>query len=205
MPTGTVAICDPLPVMRLGLRSALQDIEDQIEEIGSVAELLRWADRTEVGTAVVSLHGSSQWATLRVLSRPPSTVRIVALVDRPEAVELREALRAGATSVVSCQSTCRDIADVVRSTLRGQAVVPIGAARELSGHSGAASSAPWSSEERALLQSLARGDSTEAMARSFGYSRRTMARRLQGLYQKLGAQRQGPALATAGRLGLIEV
>lgn len=203
MPTRPVAICDPLPLMRLGLRSALRDIEDQLEDVGTSSELIAWSDRVGAGTAVLSLDGADHWTTLRRLGGASSGVRVVALVDQPRAIDYREAIRAGATSVISRRSLCTEIADVVRSTMRGHAVVPAATVRELSRHR-PTTAAAWSSEERAWLDSLARGHSLDDMAHEFGYSRRTMARRLGGLYARLGASRQGPALAVAGRLGLIE-
>ena len=58
-------------------------------------------------------------------------------------------------------------------------------------------------EERRWLVELANGASVDALAWRSGYSRRTMYRRLNHLYRRLGADRRERALVAAARAGLI--
>lgn len=189
----TVGVCDPIPLVVAGLRSQLGC--DVTAVRGD--EVDTWARPRERPVWVLSLVDRSAWESLRIVASIDFGPPIVALLDAPTPLSTADAVNAGATSVYDRFAEPEDLAAVIRCTPAGNGIVPAGMT---------ASSDPnseWTDEERAWLRSLARGTSVGDLAWEFGYSRRTMARRLHDIYLRLGTQRQPQALAEATRRGLI--
>lgn len=188
----SVIVDDPLPLVARALTAEL----GTGVVVSTVALDTAWRPSADVAVVVVSLVDERAWRALRRLADASSTA-VVALLDEPTTTMTRDALRAGATSVCDRGATAREIAGVIECTLAGGAVIPARVAeREVDERA-------WSDEERSWLRDLAAGDSVGALAWRYGFSRRTMARRLHDVYRRLGTTRQAPALAEAARRGLL--
>lgn len=202
----TIGICDPLPIFRGGLRSALCGASFLVEEPVDILEWAGRSDHTDTATSVVlSLTTRSEWQLLDRLHEQQPGVAVVTLLQQPTAHSYRDALARGALSAAPRAATTMHIVEVVRAALHHQCLLPEAVSRALAcgGDATATNASPPSEEERSWLRELANGVSVEDLAWRLGYSRRTMYRRLRRVYRILGTNRREGALVAALRDGVI--
>lgn len=189
------AICDPVPLAACGLRDALGDGAQIIES----GELRSWATGTPDGLCIVSVVHAEDWQLISAVVAASSSPTVVSLLDWASRAAIRRALDIGVAAALPRSAKVSDIVGAIGSVKNGFAVVPREAAQTTSVHG----RTDWSEEDRAMLESLARGRSVSEMAATLGYSRRTAARRLRVIYDRLGASGASQATAIASRLGII--
>lgn len=202
---GTVGISDPLPVFRGGLRAALTQASFVVCE---PADIVGWtrlpqANQGDRRAVLLSLATQTDWVILDRVHDGQSEIAVVALLQQPSNAGYRNALARGALSAAPRGATCEHIVNVVRAAVEGCALLPATVAHAMADSISAASAEGLKEEERRWLRALGDGASVEDLAWEFGYSRRTMYRRLSAIYRRLGADRRDAALLTAARIGLI--
>ena len=208
----TVAISDPLPIFRGGLHAALTMASFMVCE---PADIVEWTGRSPSGrggpsstdtaerAVLLSLATQTDWTVLDRLHDRRPDMPIVTLLEQPSDASYREALTRGALSAAPRGAACEHIVDVVRAAVEGRTLLPAKVSRALARSMATSNGGMLQDDERSWLRALGEGASVENLARRFGYSRRTMYRRLNSIYRRLGADGRESALLTAVRAGLI--
>lgn len=151
-----------------------------------------------VTARVVFVDSEDRW---RELERRTHRLPSVAVLPDLQIEAYVRALRAGAGAVYA-DSRTEVLIDVVRAAIVGEVRLPLSVAQALAVHEPpdtADVTAMPLDEVEEVLASLIRDDQTTAvMASALGYSERTVRRKLQGLYLKLGVEgRDAARLAVA--------
>ncbi len=167
-------------------------------------DLQTWAEGIDRAAVLVVIEEDRDWSTLEELASAKPTV--VALIPDHGIYAYLRALVAGARGVVNADTSPELIVHVLQAAIAGETVLPIEAARQLANlaRKEPLSPSPLTPEEVALLRQLAEGLPLKEMADSLHVSDRTLRRRLQSLYLKLGAANRSQAIVQATRLGLID-
>ena len=195
---------DGHPIVRLGVRRALQDrfeIEEAasrdegvelVRDIGSfdvaIVDMRRWAD------------GSSRLAgeeTIRALLKSEPGLGVVAHGERAERHLASAALQAGASAFVSRTASAELLQRAVQAALAQErfvdpAVPPRGSRGKLT------------RRQREILQLLANGESTTVAARELDLSEETIKTHTKNALARLEARNRTHAVAIAMRESLIE-
>ena len=123
--------------------------------------------------------------------------RTVSVLPELNVDDLTRALTAGACPV-HLRTSSEIIVETARAAASGEALLPVGLAQSLASKAKAAEAAEaaagLSAIERRLVSALARNHSIARMARDLSCSDRTIRRRLQTLYVKLGVAIRGEAI-----------
>jgi two-component system, NarL family, response regulator len=199
-------VIDGHPLVRLGVRRALQDgfevqevtsREEGVElvrDIGSfdvaIVDMRRWAD----GTSPPPLDGNE---AIRALLKCEPGLGIVAHGERPDRHFASAALQAGAAAYVSRTSGAEELCRAARAALAQEsfvdpAVPPPGRHGRLT------------RRQRQILQMLANGESTTVAARELDLSEETIKTHTKNALARLGARNRTHAVAIALRESLIE-
>jgi DNA-binding NarL/FixJ family response regulator len=140
-----------------------------------------------------------------VLPSAPATTRhaVVVLVNEASPDACADALRRGATAVITPLDDPQDVLAVLRLAGRGQTVLARAVAQALC-RPAQPQPPSLSDMEQAWLRRLAAGGTVAGLARGCGYSEREMYRRLSDVYSRLGARTRTEALLRAERYGLLD-
>ncbi len=128
---------------------------------------------------------------------------LVVLLSELEVGAYRRALAAGADGVAHIDADPETIALVVSSAITGEVVIPTEIARRLAGRAQPAN-LELSAEETGMLQRLSDGATVIQLADEFYLAERSVRRRLQNVYVRLGVSGRAAALKRASQLGLID-
>ena len=206
-----VVVADDHPLFREGLVVALtrRDTTAVVGEAGTVAELLApgFLDGADVLLLDVSFpDGNGIEALPRLLkARPDLAVLVLTSSESPETV--RAALRVGARGYLVKGTGGDEVAHAVESAARGQTVLGGAAAdavlsvldRTGTGDERLDRLAP---RDRELLELVARGLGTDAVAHRMSVSPKTVRNQLSRIYAVLGVDNRAAAVAAARDLGL---
>jgi DNA-binding NarL/FixJ family response regulator len=197
-------VIDGHPIVRLGVRRALQDrceiqeaasrmeAVELVRDIGSfdvaIVDMRRWADGTS------PLDGGE---AIRALLKTEPGLGIVAHGERPERHLASAALQAGASAYVARTASTELLQRAVQAALAQErfvdpAVPPRGSRGKLTGR------------QREILQLLANGESTSVAARELDLSEETIKTHTKNALARLGARNRTHAVAIAMRESLIE-
>jgi DNA-binding NarL/FixJ family response regulator len=155
-----------------------------------------------VWVAVVHCDDAQRWEQLEELAVDPDCV-VVAVVPSLDLDGYIRALSSGASGVVYLDMPSAITADVVKAAVHGEVLLPRQAAQNMAVL--AKREQPRSDlndAETTLLRAVATGRTIVDLARELNYSERTVRRRLQNTYIKLGVRNRSAAIAAAARLGL---
>ena len=157
------------------------------------------------GVVLFAVAEEAGWERLeRLCANPDATV--VALIPTLEVPSYARALSAGAAGVAHVDADPETIRVVTEAALAAEVVLPAEAARamarHLTGREKASSSLDGSELE--MLQKLSDGATVVALADSLFLAERTVRRKLQGIYLKLGVGGRAEALKRAAQLGLLD-
>lgn len=198
VPVPEVLLVGLLPVYRHGLAAVLRSAGLTCATVPDGAALTSLDGAA--GAALVTVLDAGQAAEVLPLLTGPG--QAVLVVDHADEQAYADALRGGATGVISTEMEPEEAVAVVRSAASGQTLLPVAVARALCRSlSGPPPSVTGS--ERAWLRGLANGGTVSGLARGAGYSEREMYRILAGLYGRLGASSRTEALVLAERWGLL--
>lgn len=158
----------------------------------------------EFKIVVIMPREDSDWSIVERLSGLSQVLTVVLTPDL-SVEQFARALAVGCDGVVHSDTTAETIVSVIESALRGEVVVPVGAAQLMAKtmRYEAIESLALSADELQLLRELAAGSTVVELARQLGWSERTLRRRLQSVYIKLGVTNRSQAIAKAGRYGML--
>jgi DNA-binding NarL/FixJ family response regulator len=198
-------VIDPQPLVRLGVRKALDESFEihETETRGEAVGLIR--DIGSVDVAIVDLRrqlDADDWAmhgteAIRTLRRTAPEMGIVAHGDRPDRHLASTALQAGASAYVARTASAELMAKAAWAALQQErfvdpAVPPRGSRGKLT------------RRQREILQLIADGGSTVAAARDLGLSEETVKTHTKNVLARLGARNRTHAVAIALRESLID-
>lgn len=193
-PVPTV-ILHPSASFRRGLAGAIDSTVLGVEEVDHLDEWLRG----DPPRLVVAGNGDEA----AILARRPSGTFVVVLLPTLDLAGYRQALAAGADGVAHVDSEPATIADILEAALVGEIILPAEVARQLAGKPRPVQP-NLSDEELSLLQRISEGATVVQLADEFYLAERSVRRRLQNIYVKLGAGGRAEAVKLAGQMGLVD-
>ena len=189
----------------IGCSAPYQEAVEQRLFASEVAQdRVAW-DLTDVGPSVVLIHCDSDDRWRELESHVTSGAVCVAVLAELVLEDYAKALAAGSSGVVQLDMPSAVTADVIRSAVQGEVVLPRHVAQSLAAL--AQRRQPRSDlddDEIELLRALATGATVVDLAAERFFSERTLRRHLQGVYLKLGARNRAEAIVSAGRAGLLD-
>ncbi len=216
-----VLICDELPVVRDGLRTLLASVPD-IDVIattgnGREAIMLSRSLRPDVVVTDLKLEGMPGLEMIRRLSKedldPPLHVVVFAMSDTDETMS--DVLHAGASGLLGKDASLTDLISAIRLAARGQTMLaPVVAQRlvdwfrDRRGPSEAVLEPMVSSltqREREVMMLIARGLSTDEIARELTIGIATVRTHVYRVRCKLGARDRAQLVSLAYRSGIMKV
>jgi two-component system nitrate/nitrite response regulator NarL len=206
MPAGgrrvTVYVADDHPVYRDGVVLALRARPAEFQVVGTGADgrialaALRQL-RCDVAVLDVRMPGLDGMAVLRSLREEALPTSVVLVSATFDAAHARAALDAGASALLSKESTRERICEAIAAAARGERV----AAPEADGHG---FRPLLSARELEVLHLTAAGLSAPAIGRELHLSPETIKTHLRNVYDKLGVSDRAAAVAEGMRRGLLE-
>jgi len=210
-PLTRVVLVDDHEMVAAGLAAVLGD-EPDIDIVGvaaSLAEALRLVELTRPDVVVMDYRlpdGDGAEGTRRLRDLVPE-LQVIILTAATEDQVLADALSAGSSGFVAKGGSVEHLALAVRAAANGDAVFPAEAMGRLARFGRAEPAAGWNltAREREVLQALAEGQSTGAIARSLTLSEHTVRNHVRNVLQKLDAHTKLEAVVIAARAGLIDL
>jgi DNA-binding NarL/FixJ family response regulator len=208
-----VLVVDDHPVYRDGLRMTMEAAAD-----------MEWVGEAESGEQAVDLVESLQpqlvlmdvrlpgmsgiEATRRILAAAPSTaVVVLSMLEDDDSVFA--AMRAGARGYLLKGADRAELLSALRSVALGEVIFGAAIARRVmaffAGSSIAAAAAAFpelTDREREILERIARADSNDAIARTFGLSEKTVRNHVSNILNKLQVADRAAAIVRARDSGL---
>ncbi|MGH2974884.1 MAG: response regulator transcription factor [Solirubrobacterales bacterium] len=197
---------DGHPIVRLGVRRALQD-EFEVQEASSRNEAIDLV--RDMGSFDVAVLDMRRWSgdlqpepigateAIRVLLKTEPGLGIVAHGDRAERHLASAALQAGASAYLSRMASAELLQQAVRAALVQERFVDPGVPPR-------GSRGKLTKRQREILQLLANGESTTVAARELDLSEETVKTHTKNALARLGARNRTHAVAIAIRESLIE-
>lgn len=200
-------LVDDHPVFLEGLAVLLAD-QDWAEVVGlarTASEALEKQPAVRADVAVVDLRLpdlDGVELTRRLLARQPA-LRVLLLTMHAGQDAVLRGLAAGAAGYVLKDAEPEDVLGAVRQVARGGLVVGAGAVAPVRAQLDGADALPELAErDRELLDLLAQGLTTSAIALRLGVAPKTVRNRLSALYAALGVSDRSGALLRARSAGL---
>lgn len=160
------------------------------------------ADRPDVALVDISMPGLDGTATTRQLRDRSPSVRVLALTSIMDATAASAMLQAGAVGFLPKDLPLDAIVHAIGAARHGLAVLA-GPSTELIGHSEPADLASMLSDtERAILQRIGAGLTTDQIATEIYLSSSTVKYHVTNLMQKLGATNRVTLAVRAHELGI---
>ncbi len=187
-----VVLADDHPIIRDGL-SALLTVVDGIEVVGAVpdgAAAVRAAVTHNPDVLVMDLHMPGELngveATAQVRRAAPDVgVLVLTMVNDDETVQ--DALRAGAAGYVLKGASRQQIVHAIHAVAAGATILGAGLSRHaVTAEPASPPFAQLTTRERQVLDLLAAGMSTTAIALRLGVATKTVTNNLSTIFAKLG-------------------
>lgn len=207
-----ILLADDHPVVRTGLRTLIETIED-LEVVGEAAdgeEALRETLllRPDVVLMDVRMDGvDGVEATRRIRAAVPETA-VLMLTMYDDDATVFTAMQAGARGYLLKGATQDEIVNAVRAVAAGQAIFGPAVAARMLGYFGSppvASESPFptlTSRERDILDLLAGGRRTATIAEQLYLSPKTVSNHLTSIFAKLEVADRAAAIIRAREGGL---
>ncbi|MGY1602393.1 response regulator [Geodermatophilus sp. SYSU D00815] len=207
--TVRVLLADDHPMFREGLRAMLQGRPafDVVAVAGTGTEAVAAAEAAQPDVAVVDLRmpdGDGVAATGGIRRVSPAT-RVLVLTSFDGEREVADALAAGAHGYVLKSASPEEIADAVTAVASGTSVLSDTVLSAVARRSALPRARPFpelTDREFDVLEGLARGLATEAIARRLGLTAKTVRNNLSNVLVKLGARDRAAAVVLAHRRGV---
>ena len=209
-----VLIADDHPVVRRGLRALLSTVDgfEVVGEAADGAEAVREAQLTRPDVVLMDVRMpdlDGVEATRRIRKAVPETV-VLMLTMYDDDATVFTAMQAGARGYLLKGAEQDDIADAIRAVVRGQAIFGPGIAGRVLGYfSSPPSPAPTedpfpelTAREREILELLAEGKRTSAIASALFLSPKTVSNNLTSIFAKLEVADRAEAIIRAREHGL---
>ena len=210
-----VVVVDDHALVRQGTRDILERVPD-IEVVGEAAdgeEALRLVDELEPDVVLidVGLPGMSGVDATRILRRDHPAVSVVALTIHDDDEYVIGMLEAGATGYLLKDVRNAELVHAVLAVGRGESVLHpcvtaavLGEVRARMGQPQPAA-AVLSDREAEILELVAEGFDTRAIANTLSVSCRTVESHLSNAFRKLGVHSRAAAILAAMRVGGLKV
>ncbi len=189
-----------------GATQALVDALQRADIDAEVAEdLAKWATGSGPRAVVLSAATAEELDTVIDLRDANWDLVVVTLTSDDSDAAYRNALRAGATAAAPADAPIDQIVEVVREALAGYSVLPADVARGLALEAPERPSeyAP-SLDEISWIQAMAAGRTMVEIAQSADLSKTELAKRLNRLYERIGADNRTEAIIKFARWGLLD-
>ncbi len=205
-PAVSVMLVDDHTMLRQGLRRSLET-----EGITVVAEASNGDEAVRVALATkpavvlmdVSMPEVDGIEATRRLVRADARQRVVMLTMHVDRDVIERAMKAGAVGYVTKDSTVKEVALAVRMAANGDRIMSPRLAGVMADRPTNDDASPLSPREEELLQYIADGLSTTAVADRMCISPKTVKNHLASIYDKLDARDKTQAVLTAVRLGIV--
>lgn len=205
-----VVICDDHTVMAEGVAALLRN-EPDIEVVGiagRVAELLDLtrAHRPDVVLLDYQLPDGDGVAAITALKNVHPPVKVVMLTAFTSHAVLVAAMEAGCSGYLSKRSAGQLVADGIRRVVSGDVLLSPDMLQQLLPRLSKPNRGPGAQltqRELEILELLATGAPTRAMAASLYVSSNTLRNHVQSILNKLGAHNRLEAVSIAVREGII--
>jgi DNA-binding NarL/FixJ family response regulator len=214
-----VLICDELPVVRDGLRTLLDAVPDidviDTTDSGMEALVLVRTARPDVVVTDLSLRGTiSGLEMIRRLGKEDPRPNIVVFTGSDADKTVSDVLHAGASCLLGKDASPQELVTAIRGAAAGRTMLAPDIAQRLvtwfREHPDTGRSAPCpevpelTPRERDITQMVARGMSTEEVARELTIGVATVRTHLYRVQSKLGVRDRAHLVALAYRYGLIQ-
>jgi DNA-binding NarL/FixJ family response regulator len=197
-----LAIVDPNPTYRRGLATILRDAgHDPVEP----SDLASWLTGSANRAVTFTVQGVAPLDELTgVLRRRPDAI-VIALLPHLEGDAAAGALRAGAAAVAGRDDQPERLVAVIEHAFAGDALLPAELARHLAHNPpvDAIEELGLTPDELGWLRGLAANRSITRIAAEAHISERTMYRRLDQLFRRIGVGNRAEAIAWATRRALL--
>jgi DNA-binding NarL/FixJ family response regulator len=204
----TVLVCGEQPLVVKSLTRMLQEEAPEIRfaGAGSLEEGARLAGELKPDAILLNadVPGSPTADAIRFFRTSWRSGRLLLLAPDCDEEHAREALVAGASGYLAREGDVRTVVSAIRMVCRGLAVVPARLAESLAAAPRQGPSVVLSRMQRDILVGIACGHSNRQLAASLHLSERTVARRLQELYDLLRVGGRREAAEHARRYGLVQ-
>ena len=193
--------------MRAGIEALLSASSAlAVVETCSVEEVRDHVGRARPDVVVLALSaGHPEALEAAAKLKADDVVRVLLLVDRITAGELRDAVVAGVDGILVTTAHADELPRAVAATARGERVISPEIAMDLVGsrRGNGRTGGDLTPRELEVLPLLAEGLTNHAIAEQLALSPRTVKTHVQNLLAKLGVADRTGAVARAFRLGLI--
>ncbi|MBX9246984.1 response regulator transcription factor [Actinotalea ferrariae] len=190
-------------VIRRGMVSALTT--DHVAVVGESVGLHPTPDLARTHVLVFEADGSSFPRVRALVAGRP--VGLVATVREPSGPRLQELAEAGVAAILLLDDlTPETLVRTARSVSSGRVTLTHSLLMRLMDHAARVGSAPagsLSARERQVLQMLADGEDTRAIACGLNYSERTVKNVVHDVLTKMNCRTRAQAVGVAARAGII--
>lgn len=213
-----VLICDELPVVRDGLRTLLDAVPDidviDTTDNGMEAMVLVRTERPEVVITDLSLRTISGLEMIRRLGKEQVRPNVVVFTRSDADQTVSDVLHAGANCLLGKDASPQELVAVIRAAAAGRTMLASDIAQRLVAwfreQPDNTESAPCENmteltpRELEVTQMVARGLSTEQVARELIIGEATVRTHLYRVQTKLGVQDRAQLVSLAYRSGLMQ-
>ncbi|MDC8011450.1 response regulator [Tahibacter soli] len=200
-----VVVADDHPVMRDGLRAAIESAGDMdvVGEAGDGAEALARFRELDPDVTLLDLQmpNVDGLDAIAAICGENASARIVVLTTYPGDARAKRALALGATAYLLKSATREEILDAIRRAAAGRRAMTAEVASDVALH---ACSEMLTPRELAVLRLVATGHSNKEIAEQLNVSDDTIKARLQNAMGKLGASDRTHAVTLAVRRGFLD-
>lgn len=204
----TALVCGEQPLVVKSLTRILQEEAPEIRfaGAGSLEEGARLAGELRPDAILLNadVPGSATSDAIRFFRSSWGSGRLLVLAPDCDEEHAREALVAGASAYLAREGDVRTVVATIRMICGGLAVMPARIAASLSAAASRPSGAVLTRVQQEILVGIVCGQSNRQLAASLHLSERTVARRLQELYDLLRVAGRREAAEHARRYGLVE-
>jgi DNA-binding NarL/FixJ family response regulator len=204
--TARVLVADDHPVVRAGLIALIgqqADLEVTAEaENGERAIALYREHQPDVVLMDLRMPVLDGVEAIRSITTEFPGARILALSTYEGDGDIRRALEAGACGYLLKDMLLTDVLTAIRAVRRGERVIPLHVAAQLTKHS---ERSRLTERELEVLQLVARGLSNKQVADVIGRTEETVKIHLKNIYAKMGVADRTEAVTLALRRGLIHL
>ena len=215
-----VVIADDHPVVRKGLRMALEEFGAEIELVGEATDgagVARLVEEVHPDVVLLDIRmpGMDGLEALEQIRASSPQIAVVILTTYNEDAFLLRALQAGACGYLLKDCPLDTLLHAIRAAARGETLLqPEMVARLLKAPPVAKASSPttnrsantprFTEREREILAAIARGERSKEIAARLGLTRRTIETYLTTIYLKLEVDSRAAAVAVALERGLLK-
>jgi two-component system, NarL family, response regulator DevR len=213
-PAIRVLLVDDSPIIRLGLRSALEDCADIsiVGEAGTAASGLEMLNRLKPDVVMLDLHLPDKSGLLAcrdyLKTRPGTPVMILTSSNSEQ--NMHDAIAAGAKGYLLKENDALTLAGALRKVAGGESVIDTSMAAKVMNlvkHGGSQSAASklncLSSQERRVVALLAGGMTNKEIGDQLSLTEKTVKNYLANIFSKLNITRRTQAAALYVEAGKV--